>query len=97
MDPNFSYIYNLVRWLFVLVDHARYDIRIFYVNKDRIKESLITYVQHNVYTSQNEVYINKDYEDENFTTRIYSDSFSSYQITDFSENGYISHHINHSL
>ena len=88
---------NSVRWLFGLVDRGNYDIRIFYVSNDRTKESLMPYIQHNVYTSQNRVYNNADFENEDLATRIYSDSFSSYQIRDFNEKGYKLHRINHSL
>ena len=53
---------NSVRWLFSLVDRGKYDIRIFYVSNDRTKESLMPFIQHNVYTSQNKVYNNEDFD-----------------------------------
>ena len=48
--------------LFCLVNSDNYDIRIFYINNDKTKESLILYVQHNGYASQNRVYNNEDFE-----------------------------------
>ena len=86
-----------VRWMFGLVDRAKYDIRVFYVNDNRQKETLLPIVKNNEYTIPERVYNNEDGNNINLPTRIYSDCFQSYQESDFNQLGFILHRINHSL
>ena len=83
--------------MFRLVDRGQYDIRIFYVDDNRQKETLLPIVKKNVYTNANRVNNNEDRDDIFLPTRIYSDCFQSYQEIDFNSLGYILHSINHSL
>ena len=41
---------NTVRWMLGLVDRGNYDIRIFFVNDNRTKESMLPIIKNNVYT-----------------------------------------------
>ena len=94
---------NITRWMFVFVDRGNYDIRIFYVNDNRTKETLLPIIKKNVYTYFNGIYNNQDPApiDSNvdyiFPTRIYSDYFSSYQEVDFNSLGFKLYRINHSV
>lgn len=86
-----------VRWMFILVDRPKYDIRIFYAIDNRQKETLLPIVEQNVYTFPNRVYNNENGNNINLPTRSYSDCFQSYQETDFNQLGFKLHRINHSL
>ena len=98
IDESKFIIYDgSVRWMFGLVDRAKYDIRVFYVNDNRQKETLLPIVKNNVYTIPERVYNNEDGNNINLPTRIYSDCFQSYQESDFNQLGFILHRINHSL
>ena len=88
---------NTVRWMFGLVDRAKYDIGIFFVNDNNQKETLIPIIKNNVYTYYNNLNQNKDNNEIYYATRIYSDSFATYQIKDFNDNGYILYKVNHSV
>ena len=84
-----------VRWMFGLVDRGHYDIRIYYVNNNRLRDTLLPLVKENCYTYYNTLLSNND-ENENYpATRIYSDCFQPYQINDFYNCGYILNRVNH--
>ena len=51
---------NTTRWMFGLVDRAKYDICIFFVNDNRQKETLIPIIKDNVYTCYDNLNQNKD-------------------------------------
>ena len=57
---------------------------------DSTSNNLLSIVKNNVYNSLDDDFIE-------FKTRIYSDSFESYQVSDFSRYGYILNKINHSV
>ena len=83
--------------MFGMVDRNKYDIRIFFVNNNRQKETLIPIIRNNIYTP-NTILNNNEGEDEEFpSTRIYSDCFMAYQISDFNQLGYILYKVNHSV
>ena len=94
---------NITRWMFGLVDRGNYDIRIFFVNDNRTRKTLLPIIKNNVYSYYNEIYNNRDPAPNNhnldyvFPTRIYSDSFSSYQEVDFNSLGFKLYRINHSV
>ena len=83
--------------MFGLVDRGTYDIRIFFVNNNRARDTLLPIVKKNVYTYYNSVINNHDPNDQFPATRIYSDCFLSYQENDFNGSGYILHRVNHSV
>jgi hypothetical protein len=85
------------RWMFGLVDRGNYDIRIFFVNNNRTRDTLLPIVKKNVYTYYNSVINNHDPNEHFPATRIYSDCFLSYQENDFNSSGYILHRVNHSV
>ena len=87
---------GIVRWMLGLVDRAKYDIRIFYIDDNRQKKTLLPIVKKNVYTFPDRVCNNEDGNNINLPTRIYS-CFQSYQGNDFNQIGFILHRINHSL
>ena len=96
-ESKFITYNNRVRWMFGLVDRSQYDIRIFYIDDHRQKETLLPIIKNNVYSNTLRVNNNQDIDDAKLPTRIYSDCFQSYQIRDFNNLGFILHRINHSL
>ena len=82
-ESKFITYNNSVRWMFGLVDRGKYDIRIFFVDDNRQKETLLPIVKKNVHTNSIRVNNNIDIDDIELPTRIYSDSFQSYEISDF--------------
>jgi hypothetical protein len=72
------------RWMFGIYDRGNYDIRIFYVNNNRTRDTLLSLIINNVYTYARRIRNNRD-EDNNIlpATRVFSDYFSSYQESDF--------------
>ena len=69
---------NSVRWMFGLVDSGKYDIRIFYVDDNRQKETFLSIIKKYVYTNSLRVNNNIDIDDIELPTKIYSDIFQSY-------------------
>ena len=75
--------------MFGLVDRNKYDIKVFFVNNNRVKETLLPIVIKNVYTYPI-ILNNNEGENEDYpSTRIYSDCFQTYQKEDFNPKGYI--------
>ena len=58
---------------------------------DRRKETLLPLVKKHVYTS------GLENENPEFATRIYSDCFSVYQVSDFADMGFLLKKVNHSI
>ena len=89
--------------MFGLVDRATYEIRIFYVDNNRSRETLLPIVRNNVYTYFNSIENNEDpipripNDEYRYATRIYSDCFASYQEHDFNSMGYKLNRVNHSI
>ena len=88
---------NNIRWMFGLVDRNKYDIRLFFVNNNRVKETLLPIIIKNVYTYQNILNNNEGKNAEYLATRIYSDCLQTYQKEDFNQKGYILYKVNHSV
>ena len=86
-----------IRWMFGLVNRGNYDIRIFFVNNNRTRNTLLPLVKKNVYTYYNSVINNQEENDELRATRIYSDCFLSYQENHFNNSGSILHRVSHSV
>ena len=82
--------------MFGLVDRQNYDIRIFFVNNNRTRETLLPIVVKNVYTYLDSINSNEDADNEYPATRIYSDCFMSYSPNEFNSEGYILYRVNHS-
>ena len=74
--------------MFGLIDRFNKDARIFCIMSDRTKEKLLPIVKDNVYTND---------ENEETRTRIYSDSFATYQPDDFENMGFKLNKVNHSV
>lgn len=89
-------INNNVIWKFGIVDRESYDIGIFYV-KDRAKETLIPIIKNNIYTYEDHILNNEDENPDFPATWIYSNCFTTYQISHFKELGYILYKVNHSV
>ena len=78
-ESKFITFDNNVRWMFGLVDRNKYDIRVFFVNNNRVKETMLSIVIKNVY-AYSTVLNNNEGENEDYpATRIYSDCFQTYQ------------------
>ena len=82
-----------IYWMFGAIDRNTKDARIWCVLKDRTKDRLLPFVKKYINTDRG------DQEDEihSIRTRVFSDSFSSYQVSDFSNLGFILKRINHSV
>ena len=80
---------NETRWMFGIYDRDTKEVRIFYVDNNRTKESLIPIIKNNIFSNYNNLLNNSEPNDEIFSTRIYSECFQSYQVSDFNEIGYI--------
>ena len=70
---------NNIRWMFGLVYRNKYDIRLFFVNNNRVKETLLPIIIKNVYTYQNILNNNEGKNAEYLATRIYRDCLQTYQ------------------
>jgi len=88
---------NETRWMFGIYDRGTKEVRIFYVDNNRTKESLLPIIKKNIFSNYNNLANNSDPNDEIFSTRIYSDCFQSYQVSDINHIGYILHKANHSI
>ena len=89
---------NVIYWMFGIVERSTKEARIFCVLNNRTKENLLPLVKNNIITAENEDNDDEDLsENESVKTRIYSDCFSSYQVNDFKEMGYILKRVNHSV
>ena len=88
---------NETRWMFGIYDRGTNDIRIFFVDNNRTKETLLPIIKKNVYTYYNYIENNTDPNDEIYPTRIFSDCFQAYQIGDFNNLGYKLYKVNHSV
>ena len=65
--------------------------------EQRILYSLLPIIKNNVYTFYNHIENNTDLNPEMPATMIYSDSFATYQVSDFNNLGYILHKVNHTI
>ncbi len=82
-------------WMFCIYDRAQYDIRIFYVNNNRTRGTLMPIIINNVYTVPNIIYNNKDDNNNDPATRIFLDCYSAYKEFDFNRKGFILHKVNY--
>ena len=81
-----------ILWMFGMINRYDNEAHVYCVMEDRTQNTLLGLVKRNVYT------INEHLEDgETFNSRIYSDSFVSYQYNSFKEAGYLLHRVNHSF
>ena len=76
---------------FFIIDISDKKARIFCVMNDRTKQNLLPLIKNNVNTIA-PIDGNNEY-----TTRVYSDCFSSYQERDFTEMNFILHIVKHSV
>ena len=83
--------------MFGIYDRGTSEVRIFFVDNNRTKETLLPIIQKNVYTYYNSIENNADPNDEIYPTRIFSDYFQTYQINDFNNLGYKLYKVNHSV
>ena len=74
---------NETRWMFGIYDRGSNDVRIFYVDNNRTKETLLPIIKKNIYTYYDHIVNNNDPNSDNYTTRIFSDCFQTYQTSDF--------------
>ena len=88
---------NEKRWMFGIYDRGSNDVRIFYVDKNRTKEMLLPIINKHIYTYYEHIEINNDPNVINSLTRIFSDCFQTYQISDFNNLGYKLYKVNHSV
>ena len=51
---------NITHWMFGLVDRGNYDVRIFYVNDNRTKETMLSIIKKMFNIYYNEIYNNQD-------------------------------------
>ena len=54
-------------------------------------------IKNNIYTYNPSIINNKDPNEDNYATRIFSDCFKTYQVKDFNDMGYILYRVNHSV
>ena len=88
---------NETRWMFGIYDRGSKDIRIFYVDNNRTQETLMPIIKNNIYTVYDSINNNEDPNDELYPTRIFSDYFQTYQISEFNSLGFKLHKVNHSV
>jgi len=88
---------NETRWMFGIYGRGSKECRIFYVDNNRTKETLLPIIKNNIFTPYNSIVNNNDPNEEQYPTRIFSDCFSSYQVGDFNNLGYKLYKINHSV
>jgi len=81
--------------MFGLICRATKEARIFCILNNRTKQKLLPIIQKNVVTNEDE----DDNLSESFSTktRVFSDSFTSYQVNDFKRLGFILKKVNHSV
>ena len=84
-------------WMFGMIDRYDKGERVYCVMNNRTQNNLLKLVCDNVYTVNNSFDENNDNIHSAFNTRIYSDSFASYQTGLFEEKGFILHLVNHSI
>ena len=78
-----------------LIDRITKEARIFCVLENSTRDNLLPFVKENVNTNDNQE--EEISEAESTKTRIYSDCFQSYQVSDFARMNYILKRINHSI
>ena len=83
---------NEIFWMFGLIDRQTKDARIRCVLNNRTKERLLPLVKEYINT-----YVDDEEEQYSIRTRVFSDSFSSYQINDFDNLDFILKKVNHSV
>ena len=88
---------NETRWMLGIYDRGTHDIRIFYVDNNRTKETLLPIIEKHIYSYYNNIENNEDPNEENYPTRIFSDYFQAYQVNDFNSLGYKLYKVNHSI
>ena len=88
---------NETRWMFGIYDRGTKERRIFFVDNNRTKETLLPLIKNNIYIYHPSIINNKDPNEENYATRIFSDCFKTYQVKDFNDMGYILYRVNHSV
>ena len=89
---------NVIYWKFGIIERSTKEARVFCVLNNRTKENLLPLIKSNIVTDENYNNDNEEIsEEDNVQTRVYSDSFSSYQVNDFRNMGYILKRINHSV
>ena len=93
-----------IYWMFFLVDRNNKEVRIFTVLNNTTKNKLLPLVKNNVFTPQEEDYMDIDNDnnqiiEERFSikTIVFSNSFSSYQQSDFINLVLILKSVNHSV
>ena len=88
---------NETRWMFGIYDRGSKDVRIFYVDNNRTKETLLSIIKRHICTYYERIENNNDPNEINYPTRIFSDCFQTYQISDFNNLGYKLYKVNHSV
>ena len=88
---------NQTRWMFGIYDRGTKDVRIFFVDNNRTKETLLPIVKANIYSVYQHLDSNEDPNHDSYPTRIFSDCFQTYQVGDFNQLGFILHKVNHSI
>ena len=86
---------NVIYWMFGMIERQSKEARIFCVLGNKTKEKLLPYIKNNIITEEYEE-VNMP-ENLSLKTRIFSDCFASYQVSDFKEMGYILKLVNHSV
>ena len=81
--------------MFGIFDRGTHNNRIFFVDNNRTKETLLSIIKKHVYTSYDSIENNTDPNDEIYPTIIFSDYFQTYQINDFNNLGYKLYKVNH--
>ena len=67
--------------MFGIYDRGSKEVRIFFVDNNRTKEALLPIIKENINTYSNHIWNNVDINPETPVTKIYSDSFSTYQVS----------------
>ena len=90
--------------MFGLVDRNTKEARIYTVLNNRTKNKLLPIIKNNIYSLNEESFMDIEGEDNeslpeecSVKTRVFSDSFSSYQISDFNNLGLILKRVYHSV
>lgn len=86
--------YEDAYWMFGMICRETKEARIFYVLNNRIKNNLLPIIKNNIIThiEEDSITINCSVK-----SHIYSDCYSSYQIDDFRNLGYVLKRVNYSV
>ena len=74
--------------MFGIYDRGNNEVRIFYVDNNRTKDTILPIIKKNIYTNYDHIENNNDPDAIIYPTRIFSDCFQTYHVADLNNLGY---------